>query len=66
MEFRQTEEQELIRANIRELCQKYLDPIAVEIDENSRYPQEVFAKLALTAGWNAPTRRNTAEAVPII
>lgn len=50
MEFKLTEEQELIRANIREFCQKYLDPIAAEIDENSRYPAEVIAKLA-EGGW---------------
>ncbi|MDD2586243.1 MAG: acyl-CoA dehydrogenase [Syntrophomonadaceae bacterium] len=46
MDFKLTEEQELIRANMREFCQKYVDPIAVEIDENSRYPAEIIAKLA--------------------
>lgn len=46
MDFKLTEEQELIRANIREFTQKYLDPIAAQIDEESRYPAEVIAKLA--------------------
>ena len=46
MDFKLTEEQELIRANMREFCAKYVDPIAVEIDENSRHPAEVFEKLA--------------------
>ncbi|HEX3011242.1 MAG TPA: acyl-CoA dehydrogenase [Syntrophomonadaceae bacterium] len=46
MEFLLTEEQQLIRDNIREFTRQYLDPVAVEIDENSRYPQEVIAKLA--------------------
>ena len=46
MDFRLTEEQELIRANMREFAEKYVDPIAAEIDEASRYPAEVIAKLA--------------------
>lgn len=50
MDFKLTEEQELIRANMREFCQKYVDPVAVEIDEQSRYPAEVIAKLA-EGGW---------------
>jgi butyryl-CoA dehydrogenase len=50
MDFKLTDEQELIRANMREFAQTYVDPIAVEIDENSRYPEEVIKKLA-EGGW---------------
>ncbi|MBN2514704.1 MAG: acyl-CoA dehydrogenase family protein [Deltaproteobacteria bacterium] len=46
MDFKLTEEQELIRQNMREFAEKYVDPIASEIDENSRHPVEVFQKLA--------------------
>ncbi|NPU83061.1 MAG: acyl-CoA dehydrogenase [Syntrophaceae bacterium] len=46
MDFRLTEEQELIRKNMREFAEKYVDPIAAEIDENSRHPVELFRKLA--------------------
>jgi len=46
MDFKLTEEQELIRRNMREFCEKYVDPIAVEIDENSRHPAELFELLA--------------------
>jgi butyryl-CoA dehydrogenase len=46
MDFRLTEEQELIRRNMREFAEKYVDPIATEIDENSRHPAELFEKLA--------------------
>jgi butyryl-CoA dehydrogenase len=46
MDFKLTEEQELIRQNMREFAEKHVDPIAVEIDENSRHPVEVFQKLA--------------------
>jgi butyryl-CoA dehydrogenase len=46
MDFKMTEEQELIRKNMREFAAKYVDPIAVEIDENSRHPAELFKKLA--------------------
>jgi butyryl-CoA dehydrogenase len=50
MDFKLTEEQELIRDNMREFARTYVDPIAVEIDENSRYPEEVIKKLA-DGGW---------------
>jgi butyryl-CoA dehydrogenase len=45
-----TEEQELVRRNIHEFAVKHVDPIAAEIDENSRHPQELFLKLA-EGGW---------------
>jgi butyryl-CoA dehydrogenase len=45
MNFTLTEEQELIRGNIREFTAKYLDPIATELDINSRRADEVFVKL---------------------
>lgn len=50
MDFELTEEQKLIRNNMREFCMKYVDPISAEIDENSRHPEEVFQKLA-EGGW---------------
>ncbi len=50
MDFKFTEEQELVRQNMRELAEKYVDPIAAEIDENSRYPAEAIEKLA-EGGW---------------
>jgi butyryl-CoA dehydrogenase len=50
MDFKLTEEQELIRKNMREFAAKYVDPIAAEIDENSRHPAELFKKLA-EADW---------------
>ena len=37
VDFKLTEEQELVRANIREFVQEYLDPIAAKIDEESLY-----------------------------
>jgi butyryl-CoA dehydrogenase len=46
MDFKLTEEQELIRKNMMVFAEKYVDPIAVEIDENSRHPVELFQKLA--------------------
>ena len=46
MNFKLTEEQELIRKNMREFASKHVDPIAAEIDENSRHPAELFQKLA--------------------
>jgi len=48
--FNLTEEQELIRSNMREFALKHVEPIAAELDENSRHPDEVFKKLA-EGGW---------------
>jgi butyryl-CoA dehydrogenase len=50
MDFKLTEEQDLIRKNVREFCEKYVEPIAGEIDENSRHPAELFQKL-FEGGW---------------
>jgi butyryl-CoA dehydrogenase len=50
MDFKLTEEQELIRKNIREFAEKHVDPIAAEIDEKERHPAELFRKLA-EGGW---------------
>lgn len=50
MDFKLTEEQDLIRKNVREFCEKYVEPIAAEIDENSRHPAELFQKLS-EGGW---------------
>jgi butyryl-CoA dehydrogenase len=50
MDFKLTEEQDLIRSNMREFALKYVEPIAVELDETARYPKEVIEKLA-EGGW---------------
>jgi len=54
MDFNLSEDQELIQSNMREFCAEYVDPIAVEIDESSRWPAEVFAKLG-EMGWMGMT-----------
>ena len=50
MDFRWTEEQELIRQNMREFAARHVEPIAAEIDETGRHPAELFRKLA-EGGW---------------
>jgi len=50
MNFKLTEEQELIRKNIREFAVKNVNPIAAEIDEKERHPADLFRKLA-EGGW---------------
>ena len=45
MDFKLSEEQELIRASAREFALEYIEPIAGELDAKSLYPYEVFAKL---------------------
>jgi len=46
MNFMLSEEQELIRSNVREFALKYIEPVAAKIDQESRYPVEIFEKLA--------------------
>ncbi|MCK9195997.1 MAG: acyl-CoA dehydrogenase family protein [Syntrophales bacterium] len=50
MDFALTEEQGLIRNNMREFAERYVEPIAAEIDENNRHPVELFRNLA-EGGW---------------
>jgi butyryl-CoA dehydrogenase len=50
MDFSLTEEQELIRNNMREFAKKHVDPIAAEIDANSSHPRDLFRKLG-EGGW---------------
>ncbi|MCL6559700.1 MAG: acyl-CoA dehydrogenase [Firmicutes bacterium] len=45
MDFRLSEEQEIIRQSVREFAAKYIDPIVDECDENKRFPTEVLKKI---------------------
>lgn len=45
MDFKFSEEQELIKSNVREFALKNIEPVAVEIDETARQPAEIFEKL---------------------
>ena len=46
MDFNPTEEHQLIRQSVREFCDKYVSPIAEEVDRYQRYPEEVIKKIA--------------------
>ena len=46
MQFELTEEQQLVKANMREFCEKYVEPIADEIDHEARFPAENMKRLA--------------------
>jgi butyryl-CoA dehydrogenase len=46
MNFQLTEEHELIRASVREFCEKHLEPIADEIDREARFPAEIIKKMS--------------------
>ncbi len=50
MDFYLSEEQELIRTAMREFAQEYVAPIAQEIDESSRWPADLYARLG-EKGW---------------
>jgi butyryl-CoA dehydrogenase len=46
MDFKLSEEHQLIRASVREFSQKYVEPAADEIDQQARFPEEIIKKLA--------------------
>jgi len=46
MDFALTEEQQLVRASVREFCEKYVDPIAEEVDRVPRFPEENMRRIA--------------------
>jgi acyl-CoA dehydrogenase len=50
MEFRLSEEQEMIRRNVREVCEQYPDEYWRELDRARRYPEE-FVSALTEARW---------------
>ena len=50
MDFNLTSEQKLIKNTMREFALKYVEPVAAELDETARFPQDIFEKLA-AGGW---------------
>jgi butyryl-CoA dehydrogenase len=46
MHIELTEEQELVRANMKEFCEKYVEPIADQVDQEARFPAENIKRLA--------------------
>ena len=46
MQFEFTEEQQLVKANMREFCEKFVEPVAAEIDHDARFPAENIKRLA--------------------
>ncbi len=46
MHFALTEEQKMLKAMVRDFAEKELEPVAAQIDEESRYPAENVKKMA--------------------
>lgn len=46
MDLELTEEQELVKANMKEFCEKYVAPIADQVDQEARFPAENIKRLA--------------------
>lgn len=46
MQFAFTEEQQLVKANMREFCEKFVEPVAAAIDHDARFPAENIKRLA--------------------
>jgi len=46
MDFELTEEQKMLRAMVRDFAEKDLEPVAAEIDKETKYPAEIIRKIA--------------------
>ncbi len=46
MDLELTEEQQLVRASVREFCEKYVEPMADAVDQELRFPSETVKRLA--------------------
>jgi butyryl-CoA dehydrogenase len=46
MQLELTEEQQLVKAGMREFCEKYVGPVADEVDRDARFPVENIGRLA--------------------
>ncbi|WP_290817687.1 acyl-CoA dehydrogenase family protein [Halovivax sp.] len=46
MDFELPDEHRMIRKSVRDFCEAELEPIAQEIEEEHRYPEEIFDQLA--------------------
>ncbi len=46
MHLELTEEQQLVRASVKEFCEKYVEPAADGVDQGPRFPAENFKRLA--------------------
>ena len=63
MNFNLTKTQELFRQMIREFAEKEVKPLAAEIDEQERFPQETVDKMAKLGIFGIPVT-DTALLVP--
>ena len=43
--FEFTEEQNMVRAMVRDFARKEMAPIAIDVDETQRFPEETFQKM---------------------
>lgn len=50
MDFKLSDEQQLVRSNMREFAETYVAPIVQEIDESGRWPADLYARLG-DNGW---------------
>ena len=46
MDFRLSKEQELIQKTVREFAEKYIAPVADQIDRENKVPPEIYRKMA--------------------
>ena len=54
MEFRLNEDQEMLRDMIREFAEKEIAPIAAELDEQERFPEELIPQMGEMGAMGIP------------
>ena len=54
MDFRLTEEQELIKNTIREFAETEIEPIAFQLDENNLFPEKIVEEMGRLAIMGLP------------
>ena len=65
MNFKLSEEHEMIRKMVRDFATKEVAPTAAERDEEERFDREIFDKMAELGLTGIPGRKSTAELVQI-
>ena len=66
MDFELTEEQQLVKANMKEFCEKYVDPIADEVDQEARFPPRISRGWPGRTCWASHIPRSTVGLGPTI
>lgn len=66
MEFKLNEDQQLMKDMFVEFTEQFVKPIAAELDEQERFPEELIPQLGETGLLESRSLKSTAEQVQTI